>query len=1640
MPDSDIPQRQATRRFGGVLRLVLFYLVVVAGTLGVYFIFYVDARVEQTIVRNFRAMDAAAVRLSELITNLHRVTSNVPVGVNAKDLNQILGEVKNEVTEVDRLIVLEDLNQVRTEISRTELDIDVQTRQREQASTDGTSGASIAELDSGIDESNNVLRQLRDDFNTIQNKLGEFCNGNEPVYSAVQAISSISELYLNDFDAIPTATQFSFHPLPLREGDAPQSTDPAGGDPESGNGSDRQGDDTDGPPPITVEDFSCSGRIRSSVEDRLLLRALGDECELGAMRQPGVETLIRRRLTEVPEGIEVEARDCRRFSTRSPDLDQSLPKGAHNIVPVLDRFGVGVRANLTGLVNNVATNVAPLFDQFLIADRSGRVIYSADIDGFRYQDVVGAPIARRARLDFANHVNVQELVSTATIREPSLLDASLEDAGIAAGDSFGQDDDFARFGIHSRVENLKIGDMTFRAFVHPFQIKGLEALPDANGNRETSAVLYMIGIVDRESLSSESIRLRFSFVAGALLLLGVLVSLLSLLWLWTAGDRIVLKSWHPVLFVVTGLTAVLLHALFSLHLVYGAIDDRAMDRAIEVVSNRIRTDVRGELGMRVRLLTDSTVRMLAAGEAPARNRGSSSLSLGANGDETRQNIERSYYCRIDESATENADAASASGTYAKFDLAFLLDSAGKQWQCLSNRLFDTRPIELEFRPYFARPKAGRLWTTSLPVPDDASPESGTEPTAKPVKLFAERITSILDGTTETVLAARPADICASGEICIFDEEKLASPADLGSAVIIGRLHSLEDTILPPHVRFAVIDNSTGMTLFHSVGSRSLATNFIREVEVDDSLLSLVDSGGSGFVDLDYYGSSIRAYVQPLVDGLPWTLVTYRGYELADTLNIITVSTTAAMAFGALLILFLMLTGAKLLDEWARARVPWWYEARDAAFSIELLRHVAPFLLYITIAAVVMLIAVIAFLPEDGRFVAAASIVSVPILLGILIWRQARAARAANFAEGHESSAALEPGSIRRERGRAIGVTVMIMATLTIIPATALYVDVRARVGFGTTQYLREATEQAIVAKCERQTAFVQRFKLPSREGTPSGVFEHGWTLLPAGEPLVPEGFPPPEQRERAPLACSGYPEAIARLESLHGVFGDRPPRDPQPGHGVFLAASTFSGLGSDIARRSLNADPGLSRSANASLGNVLDTLLGSSDDDESRQAGLRLGGLSILTISLLLGAFLLWTLAVSLTDRVFGMRLRLAMLPVARLDPLPESWRLSTPGNLRACVIHRSDKMWKRFLAETLDVDDWRAKRARWTGEKIVWDEIGRKFATENEPQPESESTEALRATHDDARTLYVVEGFERFIVDAKARDRLVDELERISTSDSGILIWSRVIPGTWLADLTDRVSGDLASVSDELALTSRWSQVLGPFDVRRLTYLREHLDDRFEKELAQIRDVRISDEQYGQVCRAMHREARANPELLELAASVVRYVCTSPEVTGSHLSQLALQRFRASAASHFHTIWAASSRSERLQLYALARGGFANPTQTITLSSLANRGLITTEGAVRLQSEAFKRFIVKDLDHDSLLAWRDAGHGNIWRSIWPPILLVAILATAFFVSSTPEALAPLVAILAASLGIVPVIGSVVRGMKEFKVAPSPKA
>ena len=117
---------------------------------------------------------------------------------------------------------------------------------------------------------------------------------------------------------------------------------------------------------------------------------------------------------------------------------------------------------------------------------------------------------------------------------------------------------------------------------------------------------------------------------------------------------------------------------------------------------------------------------------------------------------------------------------------------------------------------------------------------------------------------------------------------------------------------------------------------------------------------------------------------------------------------------------------------------------------------------------------------------------------------------------------------------------------------------------------------------------------------------------------------------------------------------------------------------------------------------------------------------------------------------------------------------------------------------------------------------------------------------------------------------------------------------------------------------------------------------------------------------------------------------------------------------------WSRSMQDERLHLYTLSRHGFANVTQEAALSNLAERGLIRWRGGLpELRNKAFGTY-VDSLNHSDLMKWRNEGHRNMWRTIWPVAVTLLVLVSFVILNASPETFGLLVAASTAIAGLSP--------------------
>ena len=188
----------------------------------------------------------------------------------------------------------------------------------------------------------------------------------------------------------------------------------------------------------------------------------------------------------------------------------------------------------------------------------------------------------------------------------------------------------------------------------------------------------------------------------------------------------------------------------------------------------------------------------------------------------------------------------------------------------------------------------------LPEPSKRRfPVFGAPPGAAEAPYFLERIDAVVGGRVATILAVNTG--------------VTATPV----AVAGVSLNALDRTVPPRHVHFAVVERETGRTLFHSDDELAMTTNFVEDAGREPALRSLLRSGAHDTIDLVYTAVPVRAHVRPLRPGLPWTLVVYRGHELEDRLTALTAALSIFFTLLCLVLAAAAAGGVLLAAHWCR---------------------------------------------------------------------------------------------------------------------------------------------------------------------------------------------------------------------------------------------------------------------------------------------------------------------------------------------------------------------------------------------------------------------------------------------------------------------------------------------------------------------------------------------------------------------------------------------------------------------------------------------------------------------------------------------------------------------------------------------------
>ena len=1250
------------------------------------------------------------------------------------------------------------------------------------------------------------------------------------------------------------------------------------------------------------------------------------------------------RLNAGVAGMEATVADCRRLEERHEELHKALKsfRGSEGVIGAIDLFGTRSAADLNELMEEATGYLSRFFDSHLIADADGLILFETEAASLSATEVDESQVETPG---FSSFVNIAELLRVGSPQSdgPGAADAGDGGNGRAAVSA-------PSFRGRSFERIVSDQDIAVRVFVHPFILDGVAVSGGARGDARAGPAspgaaarptFYLVGVVDDREFRSAAIRLRLGRVTTATLALLGLLTLTPLLWFWTAGDRVVVG--RLALLVVGGLpvVGVVLFTVLGCALVTNRLDEHALDGAMKHVSGRIAELFDRELSDEIHRLDAAVPRLLArAGREAAPRRPGSRTPLPKTtspDDRTLTRLERALYC---DDADRNLDHDP--GRPEAWS-AFLLSAEGRQRVCLSElrraRPARNPPLELSFRDYFTHPKEGVLWRSPPPTQPwpvgcrigdaqdeeslipclvDRLPEPskrrfslfGAPPSGTEAAYFLERIDAVVGGRVTTMLA--------------LNTGRAATPVAAAGV----SLNALDRAVPPHHVHFAVVDRETGRTLFHSDRELAMTTNFVEDAGRDSALRSLLRSGTRDTIDLVYTGVPVRAHVRPLRAGLPWTLVVYRGHELADRVAALTAALSIFFTL-ACLVLVAAAAGIVLLVTY------WWSPEAPAGVPVTLGRVMAAGsrLAWPCAAGVLVLLLYSPWIARHAWTLAGASpvlpffaVCSVLAVAAIVVWCSV-AERAATTPDAEPATTPdAEPAtppdagpatttgdrSGNRTLGRSFGLAAL-FAALAVAPTALWFGHHRAALGVGLNHYLMDQT-----------LALVDRAREDYRL---EALRRHGAGAAPAGD-RARRRWPEEQEPEEGWLLRTLRPiVASSELANQLIVYRALPPAAADD---VLSIRDVFSGtFGYDVGRP-----------------------LWPPSEPES-------GGFLILVVSCLIGlalpiAAMAYSVCAACTLAGRRRRLSLTKLPDAKEHLLPPVDR-----PLRAIVVGRGERCRDDFVRELmkanphLSLHALRVQRSArgCLGYVVRW----------------------VPAAGSQKEQLYVFDDLKEVLEDdGKARARF-DELEKLvecnEKARSHVLIWSRVVPDYRYSDRFGRADRWFArGRSDDADRRDRWSDL--------------------------ARDFRV----------------------FVLDGPTAPDECTEGLVRDAR--EDAVTRLRKGAATCFNQLWTESTHDERLQLYALARGGVANARRTAALSSLVNRGIVHEDpetGVLALRSQAFREFVEHDVDHRELNAWRRERSG-VWRLIWPPVAIGGALGLAFLAMANPEMRGTLLATLTALL------------------------
>lgn len=481
-----------------------------------------------------------------------------------------------------------------------------------------------------------------------------------------------------------------------------------------------------------------------------------------------------------------------------------------------------------------------VFDDFVLTDVNGRILYhQKEFDTGNVPDL-------QTLVNGATGLNAhpQEIEGRTT---PSLTPRAGSTASPTPAGAKSAAGTATTISFKVPLEATYLGEkylLFFQSVPVPFSLQG---------ERSGTTQLLLCGLVKAGELDASALEVSPTLLSilAFLLLLGLLAwQLLKLSYL---GRRERLDAWDVYLLTLSSIAATGLITVALLDgYAYRALSN-TLNQEMETLSDDIEQHFRTELGQAYEVLDLLRSEIANSGPRPV--------------ELDEKVVKRVRYPYFTDLVWFSGEGAAKARWTPEFGAEGALSTLKK--------IKTTQPLLANNRDYFTDAQRHRLW--AMPREEDGV-----------VMRFAPQVVQSKVTGEFTVALAAPI-------------ETGANPTQLDVAVVATRLLSLIDSVTPPGLEFAVI-NEAGRVQLHSEEGRNLQENLFQECDDNRRLRAAVRARRAAHIEAPYYGEDYHLYTRPLRD-TPWSLVILRKKEMLRGTNV-WICVTWLIGFSAYLLCWL----------------------------------------------------------------------------------------------------------------------------------------------------------------------------------------------------------------------------------------------------------------------------------------------------------------------------------------------------------------------------------------------------------------------------------------------------------------------------------------------------------------------------------------------------------------------------------------------------------------------------------------------------------------------------------------------------------------------------------------------------------------